>query len=224
MARAVLGSGRCHFRVPRSVAVQSRLCGAVVVSPAAARGAPPTRPVPRRARREGRVRRTPRPSRPRALPVTRTIEWGSGKEHGKFEQCLLERTLSGRTPSAAGAGVGRAKIRRCSPIRRSFSVGSRGQAAARRTIASRSRLREMRAARHSSTRSRPARPAATAWPRSLAGRRLAPARARRTPALISAEIMFWVEAAGVARPAGVRRRSTARGGRQLRGMAKGRRG
>jgi len=127
-------------------------------------------------------------------------QWGWAKEHSRYEQCLLEREVSGQTERGwTWAWPGQdSSVFAYPEIIFGWKPWTGGKSSDPRFPLKLSNVRELAidyAVETSATGSYNLAP--EVW--LIRGR---PSAGERNPGLISAEIMFWVEASGVARPAG----------------------
>jgi glycosyl hydrolase family 12 len=127
-------------------------------------------------------------------------QWGSGKEHGKFEQCLLERTVSGHTERGwTWTWPGQdSSVFAYPEIIFGWKPWTGGHSSDHRFPLKLSEMQHLAIQYEVETNATGSyNLAPEVWlVRARSGAGVANA------SLISAEIMFWVEAAGIARPAG----------------------
>jgi hypothetical protein len=127
-------------------------------------------------------------------------QWGSGKEHQHFEQCLLERTVAARSEHGwTWIWPGQdSSVFAYPEIIFGWKPWTGGHSSDHRFPLKLSEMAHLAIAYEVETAATGSyNLAPEVWltsARSSAG--------ERNPGLISAEIMFWVEAAGIARPAG----------------------
>jgi hypothetical protein len=127
-------------------------------------------------------------------------QWGSGKEHGAFQQCLLERSVGGRSERGwtwnwPGSD---SSVFAYPEIIFGWKPWTGGQSSDARFPMKLSNMRHLSIQYEVETDALGSyNLAPEVW--IVSGRSSAGAP---NPRLISAEVMFWVEAAGIARPAG----------------------
>src|SRR5450432_4180465 len=125
-------------------------------------------------------------------------QWGSGKEHGKFEQCLLERAVSGHTERGwSWAWPGQdSSVFAYPEIIFGWKPWTGGRSSDHRLPLKLSQMQHLAIHYEVETNATGSyNLAPEVWlirARSAAG--------AANPSLITAEIMFWQEAAGIAQP------------------------